>query len=314
MNLSMWSGIVALFTLICACQSSNEQQADNSETTSQSDSLEAKPQFRQTFEMDNRKIEIWLPPSYFDSQNQRYPVLYMHDGQNIFDSATAYGGEEWGIDENLSELIENQEAREAIVVGIWNAQAARTAQYIPQKMLAKLSLEGEAQKAFYSKLGAKPFADDYLKFLVSELKPYIDKEFRTQPDANNTFMMGSSMGGLISIYGLMEYPDVFGAVACVSTHWALDAYLEQPALPQAMIDYVDEHLPAPGKHKIYFDFGTKTLDSLYEVHQIKIDEIMRKKGYQANQDWVTLKFEGAEHNEVWWRKRVKIPLKFLLGK
>lgn len=305
--------IILLFMVACNSDKKENKEAETSEskqesTKSQQGSFKKYPDFDSKY-IGNRKVDVWLPPNYTENTDKKYPVLYMHDGQNIFDPNTAYGGTEWGIDENMLELIEKGEIREAIVVGVWNAEAKRTAEYIPQKML-KLT---QAQKdKLYSLINAEPYSDDYLKFLVEELKPFIDKEFRTLTDKDNTFMMGSSMGGLISIYGIMEYPDVFGGVACVSTHWALDAYTKEKALPQMMIDYVAENLPEPENHKIYFDFGTATLDSLYEPYQNKVDDLMRKKGYEENKNWLTRKFEGAEHNEKYWRKRVKIPLKFLL--
>ena len=118
--------------------------------------------------------------------------------------------------------------------------------------------------------------------------------------------MGSSMGGLISLYALTEYPAVFGGAACLSTHW--------PAGGGVMIDYLRSALPDPAGHRIYFDHGTATLDSLYPPFQRRADAVMRAAGYVEGRDWVTRVFAGAEHSERAWRVRVEQPLIFLLGR
>jgi enterochelin esterase-like enzyme len=116
--------------------------------------------------------------------------------------------------------------------------------------------------------------------------------------------MGSSMGGLISLYALCEVPQMFGAAACLSTHWV--------AGEGVVIDYLRRALPPPGTHRVYFDYGTETLDAEYEVWQVQADQIMRAAGYTEGEDWVTRKFVGAEHSERAWRERLHLPLRFLL--
>jgi predicted alpha/beta superfamily hydrolase len=149
-----------------------------------------------------------------------------------------------------------------------------------------------------------PLSDRYLKFLMWELKPFMDEHYRTLPDRENTFTMGSSMGGLISIYAVCEYPDRFAGAGCISTHW--------PAAGGIVVDYLAQALPEAGEHRIYFDHGTATVDALYEPYQEEVDQILIAKGYTHGEDWVTLKFEGAEHGERAWRERVHMPLEFLL--
>jgi predicted alpha/beta superfamily hydrolase len=145
--------------------------------------------------------------------------------------------------------------------------------------------------------------DAYLKYLVTELKPLIDRSYRTLPDPAHTATMGSSMGGLISAYALNEYPGVFGRAGCVSTHWPLGDGM--------LIPYFVQHLPKPGLHRIYFDFGTATLDSNYEPYQQRVDDGLRAAGYTEGKDWLTKKFPGHEHSERFWRQRVEIPLEFM---
>ncbi len=250
-----------------------------------------------------RNVDVWLPPGYSRNRRARYPVLYMHDGQNLFDPRTSYGGVDWGVDETMTRLIDQGVLREAIVVGVWNTQR-RVAEYMPRKAVASASTKD--LKGVPENDGEEIVSDEYLKFLVRELKPFIDSRYRTLPNRANTFIMGSSMGGLISAYAVCEYPQVYGGAGCVSTHW--------PAGGGAMIDYLKTRLPKPRAHKFYFDFGTETLDAGYAPFQMRADEVMLRAGYTEGFDWVTRKFEGEEHSEKSWRKRVDIPLVFFLHK
>jgi predicted alpha/beta superfamily hydrolase len=249
-----------------------------------------------------RNVDVWLPPSYGKDPAKRYPVLYMHDGQNLLDPATSYGGVDWAVDEVLTGLIEKGAVREAIVVGVWNTPKRRD-EYMPQR-----PVQGKIE---FNVPGAEDLdaadivSDRYLDFLVKELKPFIDATYRTLPGPADTLVMGSSMGGLISQYAMSKYPEVFGGAGCVSTHW--------PAGNGIALDDFAAHLPDPATHKYWFDYGTATLDALYEPYQQRADEILRKARYVEGQNWITRKFEGAEHSEKAWRLRVDQPLVFLLG-
>ena len=148
-------------------------------------------------------------------------------------------------------------------------------------------------------------SDAYLRFLVEELKPFVDTGFRTRPGRDDTFVMGSSMGGLLSLYAIAEYPDVFAGAAAVSTHW--------PAGDGIVIDWLAKHLHDPSTHRLYFDHGTETLDAAYAPYQQRMDAAMRQAGYCEGRNWITRRFDGAEHSEASWRERVEVPLLFLLG-
>ena len=253
-----------------------------------------------------RNVEVWLPPGYEKSGVARYPVLYMHDGQNVFAPATSYARVDWGVDETMTELIAQHRVRPAIVVAVWNTPA-RFAEYMPKKALTS-EKDIPAGIAGMPPLQGPILSDDYLRFLVEELKPFIDSTYRTRTGPEDTFIMGSSMGGLISAYAVTEYPDVFGGAACLSTHW--------PAANGAMIEYMKKALPratALPKHRFWFDHGTATLDSLYAPYQQQADQVMRAAGYVQGKDWVTKVFPGADHSERAWRVRVAQPLVFLLG-
>lgn len=278
--------VISLFCTMLACSHSNKNP---------------NPEFKkyagfQSEYIGSRNVEIMLPPNY--DPNKKYDVLYMHDGQNVFDPFTAFYNNEWGVDEAVADLMKTGEIRPVIVVAVWNTEI-RFQEYMPNKpveAIQELRKNGGLMNDLLS--------DEYLKFLVYELKPFVDENFSTINKPENTFIMGSSMGGLISCYALCEYPEVFGGAGCVSTHW--------PALDGVFLPYVKNNLPNPSNHKFYFDFGTATLDSLYEPYQIQVDQMMRENNYEEDVNWMTRKFEGAKHNEIDWRERVHIPLKFLL--
>ncbi len=263
-----------------------------------------------------RHVDVWLPEGY--STREKYAVLYMHDGQMLFDSATTWNKQEWGVDETMSRLLAAGKIRNCIVVGVWNAGKTRHSNYFPQKPFESLpeslqdSLLHIAKRDPQSGLFAIAVnSDHYLHFLVHELKPFIDSRFSTKKDRKNTFIAGSSMGGLISMYAICEYPKVFGGAACLSTHWPGTFAVENNPIPDAFFQYMRTYLPNPKTHKFYFDYGTATLDALYEPFQIKADQVMSAKGYTAK-NWITRKFEGEDHSERAWRGRLGIPLEFLL--
>jgi len=264
--------------------------------------------------VDPRNIDVWLPNNY--SESKKYPVIYMHDGQMLFDSSNTWNHQEWQVDEVLGELISKDEIKECIVVGEWNNNEYRYSEYFPQKVIKNIPAD-ERKIILSEQLMSKPQSDNYLLFLTEELKPLIDNNFPTLADRSNTFIMGSSMGGLISLYALCEYPEVFGAAACLSTHWPLakKELIHQQTNEKVSVkfrEYLESNLIEAGSHKIYFDYGTEGLDSLYKPHQEEIDKIMIMKGY-SEQDWVTYEFTGEEHSETAWAKRLSIPIKFLLS-
>lgn len=264
-----------------------------------------------------RNIDVWLPDGYSDQK--KYAVLYMQDGQMLFDSATSWNHTAWDIEDAIAKLNNERTIKDVIVVGIWNGGKTRHADYFPQKpfeaftQIQKDSVTERLRRAGKTTEIFKPVSDNYLQFLVTELKPFIDKTYSTKTKKENTFIMGSSMGGLISMYAICEYPTVFGGAACLSTHWPGIWSLVDNPIPDAFLHYLKEHLPKPRNHKIYFDCGDQTLDALYPNIQKKADKIMVTKGY-SKKNWLTKYFPGENHSEQAWSKRVDIPLLFLLKK
>ncbi len=273
----------------------------------------------QTFEskyIPAHTVDIWLPEGY--DTKTKYAVLYMNDGKWLFDSTMLKGKQEWGVDETITKLVKENKIKETIVVGIWNAEKKRHSEYFPQKPFESFSLS--TQDSLYKikrndglLFNDKIRSDNYLKFIVLELKPYVDKNFSTLKDKSNTVMAGSSMGGLISMYAVCEYPDVFGAAACLSTHWPGVIPAKVNPVPAAFFSYIEKNAANPKDHKFYFDHGSISLDFFYKPSQIKADSIFANKGY-TEKNYLSKEFLGSGHAEVYWKDRLEIPLLFLLKK
>jgi predicted alpha/beta superfamily hydrolase len=267
--------------------------------------------------ISNRTVDVWLPPGYPDAA-ERYAVVYMFDGQMLFDATQTWNKQEWGVDESGTELqaqTARKNLRRFIVVGIHNAGAARASEYFPQGPFNELAPEIQlAHRQSQRQAAAAVYSDAYLQFLTQELKPGIDQRYRTSNQRRDTVVIGASMGGLMAWYALVQHPKVFGAAGCMSTHWPGG----DPALTEqtfsSLAHYFQSRLPKPAHHRIWFDFGTRTLDALYPPLQAQVDASLEKAGYGKHpQLWRTMRDEGAEHSEDAWRKRLPDVLRFLLA-
>jgi enterochelin esterase-like enzyme len=208
--------------------------------------------------------------------------------------------------------------RPTLVVGIAST-ANRAREYEPAEVVAALPAALREQLA--AENHGPPLADSYLRYLVDELKPFIDGRFRTRPGRDDTFIMGSSMGGLISWYALARYPQVFGGAGCLSTHWPITMNAQAPsaedgpraaAIQSAELAWLEQHLPVAGSHRLYFDLGTESNDALYAPYQQRVDELVLAKGYRRWIDFESEVYPGATHDERAWRARLDVPLEFLL--
>jgi enterochelin esterase-like enzyme len=263
--------------------------------------------------IEARPVEVWLPEGYAAKARagKRFKVLYMHDGQMLFDPATTWNKTAWNVHEVLARLMREGKVADTIIVGIWNNARFRASEYVPPKFLERMP--AAAREGYERKfLENRPQADNYLRFLVTELKPLIDRRYATQSDQAGTFIMGSSMGGLISVYAFNEYPQVFGGAAGLSTHW-VGSFEPNASIPLGAFDYLNEKLAPPQGRRLYLDHGTATLDALYGPSQAFVDQIVREHGY-ADADYMSGVYEGAEHTETAWSNRVDVPLLFLLGR
>jgi predicted alpha/beta superfamily hydrolase len=249
-----------------------------------------------------RSVEVWLPPDYDEGDVNGYAVLYMHDGQNLFESQKSFIGVDWGLDETMAALCQKREFRPTIVVGVWNTPQ-RLREYLPQQPFCDHQSQYLRNRVI-KRYGGMPISDNYLRFIVCELKPFVDSRYRTCPEREFTFSMGSSMGGLISLYAICEYPHVFGGAGCLSTHW--------PIAHRSFSTYLKARLPEPGQHKIYLDYGNEATNAGYRYKQKRVEHIIKRRGYEFGLDWLSRWYAGDPHSETAWRARVRVPLRFLL--
>ena len=228
-----------------------------------------------------RDVAVWLPPSYERESSKRYPVLYMHDGQNVFDPSTSYTGYDWHVDEIADSLIRSADMEEIIVAAVYNSPD-RTAEYSDSRL-------GRA----------------YASFVAGELKTLIDTTYRTKRDARNTAVMGSSMGGLISFLFVWWHPGVFSKAGCLSSAFAFgdDMILEE----------VEKYGGARKAVRVYLDCGTVDLEAHLKPGSDRMSGLLAAKGYEKESDWTYFVDEGAVHNERAWAGRVWRPLVFLFG-
>ena len=267
-------------------------------------------------EVESRYLDVWLPPGYSDEQ--KYDVLYMHDGRMLFDAETTWNKQEWMVDEVAGTLIEQNKVRPFIVVAIPNAGAKRHSEFFPQKPFE--SFTQQIQSSLYQQqrspgnllFMSRVYSDNYLKFIVTEVVPYIESNYSVNMGAAHRYLAGSSMGGLISWYGLMEYPNEFAGAICMSTHWPGTFESDKLAF-QAFLSYIEKNLPNLTTQKIYFDHGDKTLDAAYPLLQKQIDNLLKKNKYPLSQ-WRSKFFPGENHSEESWSKRLNIPLEFMFSR
>ena len=237
------------------------------------------PQLRNT-----RALRIYLPPSYGENPYKRYPVLYMHDGQNLFDPRTAAFGVEWEVDETMNHEIGNGRVREAIVVGVDNTPG-RLGEYTPTRDPHYGGGDGEA----------------YLDFLQHTVKPYVDAHYRTLPGAADTRMLGSSLGGLISFHAGWTRPQVWSGVGCMSSSFWWD--------DEAEIALVESHTGPDPACVFYLDSGGPA-DGAAETFRMR--DALFAQGYRYGVDLYHWYEPSGQHNEAFWAARLHRPLQILL--
>ncbi len=263
-----------------------------------------------------RNVDVWLPEGYDPSK--KYAVLYMHDGQMLFDSTLTWNKQCWKVDETMTQLIREKKIPPTIVVGIWNGGITRHPDYFPQKPFDGLSqadkdkITKELQEKGRTQAIFQPQSDNYLRFIVEELKPLIDKRYSTHTDRAHTAIAGSSMGGLISLYAICEYPNVFGRAAGLSTHWPGIFSVEGNPFIPAHLAYLRTNLPDPNTHRIYLDGGDQELDALYPPLLLEVEKVMRAKKYTDKNGRVRV-ISGTGHSERAWSSRLGEVMIYLVG-
>jgi predicted alpha/beta superfamily hydrolase len=259
--------------------------------------------------VDARPVDVWLPPGY-DPATRRYAVLYMHDGQMLFDPASTWNKQAWRVDTVAARLLAEGKVPDFIVVGPWNNGRYRHAEYFPGQFLPHLA-EPLRSRFLVERLEGQSRSDAYVRFLVEELKPAVDGRYATRPGREQCILAGSSMGGLISLYALCEYPQVFGGAGCLSTHW-IGIHERNEAIPAAAVQYLREKLPAPDSVRLWMDRGDRELDALYDQAQPMVDALLAEKGFRAPR-FVSRVYAGTGHNENAWHARLPEVIEFLLA-
>lgn len=230
----------------------------------------------------SRDVVVWLPPNYDKDVNERYPVIYAHDGQNLFDPKSSTFGFDWQIDEAADSLIRQKKMEPVIVVGIYNTRN-RSQEYM-----------------------SFDTAYTYMDFIVKKLKPFIDKTYRTKSDRNNTAVMGSSAGGTIAFMLHWVHNDVFGKAASIS-----------PAFKIFRYDFVSPLVNNNSERKdlnLYIDDGGVGIDSMLLPGVNAMIKALKDNNYKENKNFVFNFYPKAEHNEKNWAERVWNPLLFMFGK
>jgi predicted alpha/beta superfamily hydrolase len=248
--------------------------------------------FHSRFLARDRDIIVYLPPCYFDDPHRRYAVFYLHDGQNLFDPATSFiPGQDWKADETADELIASGRLDPLIIVGIYNMGEDRIDEYTPTR------------DARHNRGGK---ADLYGRFIVEELKPFIDSAYRTLKDPGNTGLGGSSLGGLVSLYLALKYPDVFGKVAAMSPSvWWDD---------RAIIKKVESLKDKP-RLRVWLDMGTNEGSGPHHLRgAATLRDTFVGKGWREGKDLLFFVASGGAHSETAWGGRFDLVLRFLFPK
>ncbi len=284
--------------------------------------------------VEPRTVDIWLPELIFmksehnaiqdnpafsqASDLTNLPVLYLHDGQMLFDSTQTWNKQEWRVDETLTELIESGQIHPLIVVAIWNNGDKRWSEYAPKPAFSPLSLDHPVPGR-PNTMVKEVLSESYVQFLTEELVPYVDLMVDTDATPQGRMIIGSSMGGLISLYAHFERPDIFGRVGAVSTHWPIVApdQFSSPSdngLFNAFSTYITQKLDLDrtSYRRIYFDYGDQTLDAYYPPYQEDMNSSMLKHASE-NVEWTSFYDEGAAHDERSWAKRLNHVIVYIMG-
>ena len=241
------------------------------------------PQMKYTTPSE-RVVAVYLPPGYAES-SQRYPVLYMHDGQNLFDNATSYAGE-WGVDEALDRLAAD-EGLKVIVVGIDNGELARTRELVPWRIDAEDPMEGTDAVA-------------YLGFITDTVKPWVDARYRTLPEREHTGIMGSSFGGIASHNALLTRPDVFSRYGVYSpSYWVSEEIFSMTQAAELAPDL-----------RLFLQMGENEGDMVVAFERMAT--LFRERGLGPDRLQVRLSPNG-EHHESTWRLELPDTVRFLFG-
>ncbi|NOT37231.1 MAG: hypothetical protein HOP11_07615 [Saprospiraceae bacterium] len=249
-----------------------------------------------------RSIEIYLPPDY-DSV-KKYRVLYLQDGQNLFDNTVAFENYAMG----LHTILKSLEIDDIIIVGIWNT-TLRFREYLPSNFY--VALTSNNKKFIKKEYGGSALGSLYSQFLIQELIPFIENKFSIDSSRNSRGIGGISMGGLISFYLGLTNPDLFGMVVCLSTHWPLSVIKNKDSIYKDYFNFIEKNIEGLKESKLYFDYGTENLDSWYENPNELLEVLLKERGMYEEDKVVIRKFSGHSHNMRDWQQRIGPAIQFV---
>ncbi len=268
------------------------------------------------FRFDNinpRTVEVWLPPRPYWDQRSPLPVWYLHDGQNMVDPALGYGGSSWELDSLMELHLRNGSIAPCILVMVDNSPR-RFEEYLPPPCLEDLDASNFA--ALQKERPGLAMGNQYAQWIVEELMPWINVQYPSSPDARHHYLMGASMGGLISSYTALLYPQSFGGAVCLSTHWPLSLQFNDTLNSKPYRDWLLRRIDSLfGKsmegeslalHSLYMDHGDQTLDAFYPPHQQAFDRQIQswgKKHRDRKLRYHSRFFPGTKHHEKDWSAR-----------
>jgi predicted alpha/beta superfamily hydrolase len=248
---------------------------------------------------DNHRVQVWAPKNI----TPHTPVLVMHDGRNLFDLKDAFAGKTWEV---IPAIRDEVRAQPPLLIGVWGlSDDTRLRELSPEKIVREdISHFWANVPKEYQATGTEPFGDSYVSLIADAILPFVFERYNIVHDKSRTAVMGSSMGGLMSLYAMGERPEVFGTAICFSTHW--------PFGRELMVEGLINNLPEPGEHRVWTDAGTIDLDQHYApFHQLAAQRL-RERGYAEPENLVAAIYPNTGHHESFWARRVADALNWWL--
>lgn len=251
-----------------------------------------------------RAVDVWVPPGVDPDDVGGRPVVYAHDGQNLFFPQDSFAGVPWSLHTAALAAAESTGTRAPVVVGVWNAGEHRYSEYLPAEPELRPTGAGQAHLALARATGG-PAAGAYVRMLTDEVIPLVESAHGIRADRTSRAVLGSSMGGVVSLYAALTRPDLLGAAACVSTNLIVGG--------EPLVDWFAARLPESGTCRLWLDAGTEGLDAEYGPLQARLDAALRASRLVEGQDWVSRTYPGADHSEASWAARAADVLAFVLA-